>query len=43
MIEERFSPPTTFEELSNTLDTATASMAKYGYSDLQCKVMNECV
>ena len=25
------------------LDTATASMAKYGCSDLQCKVMDECV
>ena len=29
--------------LSNTLDTATASMAKYWCSDLQCKVMDECV
>jgi alkylation response protein AidB-like acyl-CoA dehydrogenase len=25
------------------LDTATASMAKYWCSDLQCKVMDECV
>jgi len=29
--------------LSGTLDTATASMAKYWCSDLQCKVMDECV
>ena len=29
--------------LVNTLDTATASMAKYWCSDLQCKVMDECV
>jgi alkylation response protein AidB-like acyl-CoA dehydrogenase len=29
--------------LSHTLDTATASMAKYWCSDLQCKVMDECV
>ena len=29
--------------LDNTLDTATASMAKYWCSDLQCKVMDECV
>ncbi|MDO8768388.1 MAG: acyl-CoA dehydrogenase family protein [Burkholderiaceae bacterium] len=29
--------------LQNTLDTATASMAKYWCSDLQCKVMDECV
>ncbi|NMM19191.1 MAG: acyl-CoA dehydrogenase [Rhodoferax sp.] len=29
--------------LANTLDTATASMAKYWCSDLQCKVMDECV
>ena len=29
--------------LNNTLDTATASMAKYWCSDLQCKVMDECV
>jgi alkylation response protein AidB-like acyl-CoA dehydrogenase len=29
--------------LSDTLDTATASMAKYWCSDLQCKVMDECV
>ena len=29
--------------LSSTLDTATASMAKYWCSDLQCKVMDECV
>jgi len=29
--------------LTNTLDTATASMAKYWCSDLQCKVMDECV
>ena len=28
---------------SNQLDTATASMAKYWCSDLQCKVMDECV
>lgn len=27
----------------NKLDTATASMAKYWCSDLQCKVMDECV
>ncbi len=27
----------------NQLDTATASMAKYWCSDLQCKVMDECV
>jgi alkylation response protein AidB-like acyl-CoA dehydrogenase len=27
----------------NTLDTATASMAKYWTTDLQCKVMDECV
>lgn len=29
--------------LANTLDTATASMAKYWCSDLQCKVMDQCV
>jgi alkylation response protein AidB-like acyl-CoA dehydrogenase len=29
--------------LKNQLDTATASMAKYWCSDLQCKVMDECV
>ena len=29
--------------LTQTLDTATASMAKYWCSDLQCKVMDECV
>jgi len=29
--------------LQETLDTATASMAKYWTSDLQCKVMDECV
>ncbi len=29
--------------LTSTLDTATASMAKYWCSDLQCKVMDECV
>jgi acyl-CoA dehydrogenase len=29
--------------MSNTLDTATASMAKYWCSDLQCKVMDDCV
>ena len=29
--------------MSQTLDTATASMAKYWCSDLQCKVMDECV
>jgi len=29
--------------LSNELDTATASMAKYWCTDLQCKVMDECV
>ncbi len=29
--------------LVNTLDTATASMAKYWCSDLQCKVVDECV
>ena len=29
--------------LAKTLDTATASMAKYWCSDLQCKVMDECV
>jgi alkylation response protein AidB-like acyl-CoA dehydrogenase len=29
--------------LNNKLDTATASMAKYWCSDLQCKVMDECV
>ena len=29
--------------LNNTLDTATASMAKYWCRDLQCKVMDECV
>jgi len=29
--------------LTNILDTATASMAKYWCSDLQCKVMDECV
>ena len=28
---------------AGTLDTATASMAKYWCSDLQCKVMDECV
>ena len=29
--------------LSDKLDTATASMAKYWTTDLQCKVMDECV
>ncbi|MBT9506920.1 acyl-CoA dehydrogenase family protein [Rhodoferax sp.] len=29
--------------MAKTLDTATASMAKYWCSDLQCKVMDECV
>jgi alkylation response protein AidB-like acyl-CoA dehydrogenase len=29
--------------LNDKLDTATASMAKYWTSDLQCKVMDECV
>jgi alkylation response protein AidB-like acyl-CoA dehydrogenase len=29
--------------LNGKLDTATASMAKYWTSDLQCKVMDECV
>ncbi len=29
--------------LANTLDTATASMAKYWCSDLQCKVMDACL
>ena len=29
--------------LQDKLDTATASMAKYWCSDLQCKVMDECV
>ena len=29
--------------LQDNLDTATASMAKYWCSDLQCKVMDECV
>ena len=29
--------------MTNSLDTATASMAKYWCSDLQCKVMDECV
>jgi alkylation response protein AidB-like acyl-CoA dehydrogenase len=29
--------------LDNKLDTATASMAKYWTTDLQCKVMDECV
>ena len=29
--------------LKDELDTATASMAKYWCSDLQCKVMDECV
>ena len=29
--------------LRNALDTATASMAKYWCSDLQCKVMDECL
>ena len=29
--------------MANTLDTATASMAKYWCSDLQCKVMDDCV
>lgn len=29
--------------LEDRLDTATASMAKYWASDLQCKVMDECV
>jgi acyl-CoA dehydrogenase len=29
--------------LADKLDTATASMAKYWTSDLQCKVMDECV
>ena len=30
-------------QLEEKLDTATASMAKYWCSDLQCKVMDECV
>jgi acyl-CoA dehydrogenase len=29
--------------LQDKLDTATASMAKYWCSDLQCKVMDECL
>ena len=29
--------------MNKKLDTATASMAKYWCSDLQCKVMDECV
>jgi acyl-CoA dehydrogenase len=29
--------------MHDQLDTATASMAKYWCSDLQCKVMDECV
>ena len=29
--------------LQEELDTATASMAKYWCSDLQCKVMDECL
>jgi alkylation response protein AidB-like acyl-CoA dehydrogenase len=29
--------------LAGRLDTATASMAKYWCSDLQCKVIDECV
>ena len=29
--------------LQDKLDTATASMAKYWCSDMQCKVMDECV
>ena len=29
--------------LPGTLDAATASMAKYWATDLQCKVMDECV
>ena len=29
--------------MSNALDAATASMAKYWVSDLECKVMDECV
>ena len=29
--------------MNNTLDAATASMAKYWCSDLQCKVMDDCV
>ena len=29
--------------INGQLDTATASMAKYGCSDLQCKVMDGCV
>ena len=29
--------------MQDKLDTATASMAKYWCSDLQCKVMDECV
>ncbi len=29
--------------VAETLDTATASMAKYWTTDLQCKVMDECV
>ena len=29
--------------LKNNLDTTTASMAKYWVSDLECKVMDECV
>jgi alkylation response protein AidB-like acyl-CoA dehydrogenase len=29
--------------MAGTLDTATASMAKYWCTDLQCKVMDECV
>jgi acyl-CoA dehydrogenase len=29
--------------MRNQLDTATASMAKYWTTDLQCRVMDECV
>src|SRR5690606_12985886 len=29
--------------MADKLDTATASMAKYWVSDLQCKVIDECV
>ena len=29
--------------MAGQLDTATASMAKYWCSDLQCKVIDECV
>ena len=33
----------TAKVLKGELDTATASMAKYWTTDLQCKVMDECV